>query len=381
MSNDKITNLFTDYLRTNVQLGTADLFEVATLERGRDLTTVFYEAQVGLADKFDWRDVRAKLDAEGKKVLGEWYYTQVHESRSSGSRDVYFYFQVGQPTKRFEFLKRAPDIQTVGMAMMSISPDRTSSTMVVDAEYVDLFDAVFASAISDNQHPVYILTMTNDGVKPQRHSINRLAADLPRDEFYPWLKKRGYTLEEYYDAMFKSRAGLSLLIGQPGTGKSTFLRGAIVASKLDGYMIYDPDSIMATGVLDHFYSTSGGILGIEDADYYLASRSEGNQKLSTYLNYADGVIKDPTKKILISTNLESKSKVDTALIREGRCFSIDEFGLLTIDEAYAARQAAGLDYMEIDAEQYAAGISLSAALNLGKAGTEVRRKREFGFCS
>lgn len=374
-------NVFSEYLRTNVQLGTADLFEVQTLERGRDLTTIFYEAQVGLSNRLDWRKIRDHLNRAGRDKFGDSYFTQVHESRSKSSTDVYFYFQVGEKTSRFKFLTSSPVLQNIGQAMMSISTDKTTATMVVDAEYADLFNACFEDHISDNQHPVYILTMTQNGVVSQRHSINRDTADLPKSEFYPWLKKRGYTLEEYYDAMLKSRAGLSLLIGPPGVGKSTFLRGAILFSKLDGYMIYDPDTIMATVALDHFYGTTGGILGVEDADYYLAARSEGNNKLSTYLNYADGVIKDTSKKILLSTNLESKSKIDPALLREGRCFSIDEFASLTLDEAYAAREAAGLPYEEIDANRFAQGIALSTALNLGKAGTDTKRKREFGFCS
>lgn len=66
-------------------------------------------------------------------------------------------------------------------------------------------------------------------------------------------------------------------------------------------------------------------------------------------------------KIILSTNLESLSKVDAALVRGGRCFDVIEFQLLTLEQAIAAREMMGLE--EVEWPEGKTKFTLADALN------------------
>lgn len=149
--------------------------------------------------------------------------------------------------------------------------------------------------------------------------------------FYPNLK---LSLDEYYKKFIESNSNVLLLIGPPGTGKSTFIRSLIAFSNYSTYLTYDKAVIEASYLIDKFHSSDKKMLVLEDMDSFLGKRENGNSLMATYLNASEGVIKRSDKKIIFSTNLSSIDKVDPALLRRGRCFDIIKFDLLTTDQAY-----------------------------------------------
>ena len=60
---------------------------------------------------------------------------------------------------------------------------------------------------------------------------------------------------------------------------------------------------------------------IEDADYMLLARSNGNHDLHRFLAIADGVVRAQGRRIIFTTNLPNINDVDEALLRPGRCFA------------------------------------------------------------
>lgn len=165
----------------------------------------------------------------------------------------------------------------------------------------------------------------------------------PIDEMYPWLN--GRTLSSYYDAFMESSASILLLIGPPGTGKTTFIRGLLQHAKQSAVVTYDANILSKDYVFASFIEGKMGVMVVEDADNFLSSRSQGNDMMHRFLNVGDGLVTTKNKKLIFSTNLPSIRDVDSALTRPGRCFDVIPFANLTGAQAsvLASKLAITLD--------------------------------------
>ena len=91
------------------------------------------------------------------------------------------------------------------------------------------------------------------------------------------------------------------------------------------------------------------------------------------LNQLDGIV-GSKEKFIISTNLESISKIDKALLRPGRCHKVMQFRLLEGDEINIARSAVGkppIDELK--------PLTLSEALHYHEIEIDDRKTAKFGF--
>jgi hypothetical protein len=154
---------------------------------------------------------------------------------------------------------------------------------------------------------------------------------LPCDEMYPFLK--GETLESYYDRYMESSANILLLIGPPGTGKTTFIRGLLAHTNSSAIVSYDAAILDKDGFFARFIEGDESIMVLEDSDAFLKPRSDGNTMMHRFLNVGDGLVTTKGKKMIFSTNLPSIRDIDSALTRPGRCFDIVEFKPLSLFDA------------------------------------------------
>lgn len=153
----------------------------------------------------------------------------------------------------------------------------------------------------------------------------------PIDEMYPFLGER--TLESYYSSFLESSASILLLIGPPGTGKTTFIRGLLQHADTSAMVTYDAGILAKDYIFAQFIEGDKNIMVIEDADNFLGARSDGNDMMHKFLNVGDGLVTTKGKKLIFSTNLPSVKDVDPALIRPGRCFDIVHFGQMNEEQA------------------------------------------------
>lgn len=138
--------------------------------------------------------------------------------------------------------------------------------------------------------------------------------------------------EKIKDICQNSLSGLALLSGEPGTGKSTFLKHII--SQVNRQVIYLPTGLTnylsSPELVGFLVSNKGGIFIIEDAEEALMSRDkQTSPAIANILNLTDGLLGDCVQTLIIATFNTDKTNIDSALLRKGRLLFEHEFTKLS----------------------------------------------------
>lgn len=196
--------------------------------------------------------------------------------------------------------------------------------------------------------------------------------DFDSKDFYPQFEQ---TPEEIAEEFKQSSANVLLLIGEPGTGKSNFLRRIMdyYGYESQPYIVDNEDILLNPHMITYLQQKEDMELFIaEDADNFVTKRSEHNRSMVGLLNMTSGVAQSKGK-VILSTNLPNISKVDPALLRSGRCYKIIEFQKLTQDEAQNVRNKYG-DGSIVDKP-----MTLAEAINGENGKNVVKASLGFGF--
>jgi len=132
--------------------------------------------------------------------------------------------------------------------------------------------------------------------------------------------------------------GLVLLHGEPGTGKTTYIKylSKIVSDK---EIIFIPPSLseflMDPSMISFLMDYKNSILIIEDAEKVISDReSNGSVSgVSNILNLTDGILSDCLSIQVIATFNMKKEKIDKALLRKGRLIAEHKFDYLNVEDA------------------------------------------------
>lgn len=211
-----------------------------------------------------------------------------------------------------------------------------------DKSYVQKVASAIGSKIGFLKEPRVIWHYLSDGGH-STHTIPIKSDVVLRDEYYPFIEGG---VDAFIKGYLDSPEAVLLLIGPPGTGKSTLLRQMIVDHNLTASVTYEEALLRQDRLfLQHVTSDENDVLILEDSDELVGSREVNeNKTMSKLLNVSDGIVKViANKKIIFTTNLSSTEKVDDALLRPGRCYGAVQFRHLTFEEAIAAAIAAGVE--------------------------------------
>jgi len=161
------------------------------------------------------------------------------------------------------------------------------------------------------------------------------------DEYYPWMTAG---VCDYYDRFMQSEENILVLLGETGTGKTSFIRSLIWHSRWDAAFTYDEKLLGTDDMFVEFLTNDVELMVIEDADLFLTNRQhDGNRMMARFLNISDGLFKsDRIKKIIFTANLTQPERIDNALLREGRCFDCMMFRPLSWAETTRAAAAAAI---------------------------------------
>lgn len=147
------------------------------------------------------------------------------------------------------------------------------------------------------------------------------------------------------------RYGLSILSGEPGTGKTSLLR-SLAAWTSESHLFYfmpasrfgsvDAGELVTFWANENRLSKLRKVLVLEDAESILLRRDGDNrEKVATLLNLTDGIMGDALGVQVICTLNSVLSDIDPALLRSGRLLAHREFRRLNRSEAERLAQHLG----------------------------------------
>ena len=136
----------------------------------------------------------------------------------------------------------------------------------------------------------------------------------------------------------KSDKGFFAFWGEPGTGKSTYIKylTSIIEEK---EVIFIPPSmaeiLSEPSIIPFLMKHKNSVLVIEDAERVISER-QGNGSsagVSNILNLTDGILGDCLNIQIIATFNMARERIDSALLRKGRLVAEHKFDKLTIEES------------------------------------------------
>jgi len=133
-----------------------------------------------------------------------------------------------------------------------------------------------------------------------------------------------------------NKAKLVLLHGDPGTGKTTYIK--YLAHELGKKVLFLPpfmaESIVSPEFVPFLMENKDCVLIIEDAEKVIGDRQNSGSSVgvSNLLNLSDGILGDILNIHIIATFNMDKEKIDSALLRKGRLIAEHKFGPLSVDD-------------------------------------------------
>ena len=188
--------------------------------------------------------------------------------------------------------------------------------------------------------------------------------------------------ETLVERLATSNKGLTLLHGEPGTGKSTYIRKMIVDIQklttkkiviVPNHMIdclADPefntfllftsqeaeDEDYEVGMTDEAEAEKGVILVLEDAESVLQHRSGHNSGTASLLNLTSGLLNDIFGVQIIATYNTEDKNIDPAVKRSQRLIADHYFAKLTLEESKALGTHIGINADEVTKEMTVADL-------------------------
>lgn len=189
---------------------------------------------------------------------------------------------------------------------------------------------------------IYLLCKSSEGFYTRRFDVTMPKVDI--DLHYNDGTKEKF--DKIISTLKKDRSGLMLFSGNPGTGKSTFVK--YITSKIEKKVIYLPSAtaehLTDPGFLDFVIDCKNSIFLLEDAEKVIRSReSSDNAAVTNILNITDGLLGDCLNIFVMATFNTSRDQIDKALLRKGRLLYEHHFEELSVDKCNKIFEQMGVE--------------------------------------
>jgi ATPase family associated with various cellular activities (AAA) len=225
------------------------------------------------------------------------------------------------------------------------------SAAAAEAEFRKLRTAYFREQRDDEENSHFFI-LTIRGGEPDARLVRIAPTGQSRDDL---VLHYGEEFEEWHRRFVAElsarRTGLTILRGEPGTGKTTYLRHLLYELRETHRFYYLPlpaYSLLTSPLCVDFWITENDkpftkVVVLEDAEALLAERHAENQEsLSSLLNIADGFLGDFLRMHVICTMNAPIGKLDPAVKRSGRLIAARQFERLDWPQAQRLARARGL---------------------------------------
>ena len=172
--------------------------------------------------------------------------------------------------------------------------------------------------------------------------------------------------------------GIILLHGDPGTGKTSYIKHLTSLIKEKDILFIPPsmaEMLSEPSIIPFLMDHKNSILIIEDAERVISDR-EGNGSpagVSNILNLTDGILGDCLSIQIVATFNMKREKIDQALLRKGRLIAEHKFEKLSVDDSNKL-----LKHLEKDHE-VSESMSLADIYNIDVELIKTTNKSKIGF--
>lgn len=220
---------------------------------------------------------------------------------------------------------------------------------------------------------VYLMASMDGMLELQRFEI-RLPGEVDVPVNYG--EEAAAKFEKILALMASGRNGLVLFSGDPGTGKSTFIK--MLATRTERKVIYlsssSAEHLTNPEFLSFMMRHRNSVLLLEDAEKVLRSRDEqDNSAISSLLNVTDGILGDCLNVMVIATFNIAREKIDSALVRKGRLLVEHHFEPLSVEMANGLLERIGSE------RRVSEPTSLAEIYNPDDNFHEEEERRKVGF--
>jgi hypothetical protein len=178
-------------------------------------------------------------------------------------------------------------------------------------------------------------------------------------------------------SMARNEAGIILLHGDPGTGKTSYIKHLISKFQEKDFIFIQNDfvkDLLKPAFIAFLLHNKNAVLIIEDAEKVVITRENASDDsvVSTILQLTDGLFSDFLNIKIICTFNTTIDRLDKALLRKGRMIAKYKFSPLAPEKTFALARKLGH-------ENVTGSLTLADIFGLDKPGFNKATQKSIGF--
>jgi SpoVK/Ycf46/Vps4 family AAA+-type ATPase len=301
-------------------------------------------SEIGFKDDFvknvidlfdDWELVTEELKSIDGKMTVKYKVFIKHDVEGCIIAEVEGNWHFNFERLKSEGIKKVDDLDEIEEDSADVRLYFTKSCKNEIGKLTNTLKDYIIEDVDDDMSPIYLVVQTRTGFDLEEFDIKNPKIDLELNygkNFADVNKKIVTELSK------KKNKGLVLLHGEPGTGKTTYIKWLVGQLNKNKKVIFVPpfltESITSPEFIPFLARYTDSVLVIEDAERVVSDRVSGSGSsigVSNILNMTDGIMGDVMNiQIICSFNMH-RNKIDPALLRKGRLIAEHKFGTLDVE--------------------------------------------------